>query len=385
MSLKYKILALMVALSVVTDPAVSRGAERDKPDLIALAAVLVRDGHDTRALQLLRKVSKTDKTVDHKRRLTLLGLLASRGRRWAQALHHLNGAVALGATQPSLHLMRAQAMYQLGQGVEVVDALDAAGEAGQATPALWMLRSRAWRRVDRFQQALDALVLGAARFPASLPLLRERVLLLVKLGLNRDAATLGQLLVRRDDATVQDVVTVAEALRRGRDLNAAARLLESARLRYPEQRKIAVQLAGTWLAMGKTYAAAGVLEAAALRWPELTTEAAELWRRAGRLHRALRLNGRVPQQKKKVRQRLGLLVDLGRFTQATALAPRARRLDLLKDDTVRYALAFAFFQRRQLKQAERFLRGIRDVELFEQAASLRQAILACRSDTNQCP
>ena len=45
---------------------------------------------------------------------------------------------------------------------------------------------------------------------------------------------------------------------------------------------------------------------------------------------------------------------------------------------IKYALAYALFQVRDLEGAERQLRGVHKSELFEQGIALRKAIRACR-------
>ena len=86
----------------------------------------------------------------------------------------------------------------------------------------------------------------------------------------------------------------------------------------------------------------------------------------------------VGDQKAKTRQRLGILLQLGRVEQACSLEPRLSRLGLLKDDQVRYALAYAQFRCGDLEQAANRLRGITKPSLFQAATDLRKAIEARR-------
>jgi hypothetical protein len=119
--------------------------------------------------------------------------------------------------------------------------------------------------------------------------------------------------------------------------------------------------------------------------PDLRADAAELYRKAGEPYRALRLNALIEDQPRKLRQRLGILVDLERFEEVSALGPRLSRLGLLGDEALRYALAYAAFRTGQFDAADEALRGIGDPELFGKATALRQAMDACRADPEACP
>ena len=113
-------------------------------------------------------------------------------------------------------------------------------------------------------------------------------------------------------------------------------------------------------------------------------DAAELFKKGGRPVQALYLNADVPDQKAKVRQRLGLLVELERFEEAAALAPRLERLGLTDEDAVTYALAYALFQVGKFDSAERYLKQIRSPELFGNAMELRRSMERCRALGWEC-
>jgi hypothetical protein len=119
--------------------------------------------------------------------------------------------------------------------------------------------------------------------------------------------------------------------------------------------------------------------------PERALDAAELYRRAGAFDRALRMNARVPEAKPKLRQRVGLLVELGRFEEVAALGERVLRAGLASDDTVAYAMAFSAWQVGDFKDAEAWLGRITKAELFEKAAALRKSMAVCTADPERCP
>jgi hypothetical protein len=146
-----------------------------------------------------------------------------------------------------------------------------------------------------------------------------------------------------------------------------------------------MQLAHAYLEKGHPFIAARLFEHASRTDEKLTLDAAELYRRADRLAAAERLNAKVVDQKSKIRQRLGLLIELHRFEEAAALGPRLTRLGLLNEDAVAYGLAYAYFMTGRFNAAERQLKRISDAALFEKAIQLRRVMGTCSASDWQCP
>jgi tetratricopeptide (TPR) repeat protein len=240
-----------------------------------------------------------------------------------------------------------------------------------------------WRLGDRFA-AWRALSRGLKRHPADRELNRQRVLLMVDLGLFQRATEAGLRFLTRFGSDPESYVAIAEALRRGKQHHRAILILEQARLRFPATDEILKQLARSYLDDGKPLAAAELVARAAHRKPAYRLEAAELYRRAGQLVVAMALNAQATQQKAKVRQRLGLLVELERFEEAAAMAPRLSRLGLLADEEIAYALAYALFKTQRFDLAERQLKRITRPKIFARAVALRKAMDACRKQRWAC-
>ena len=127
-----------------------------------------------------------------------------------------------------------------------------------------------------------------------------------------------------------------------------------------------------------------LFEESARHDPDFLNDASELYRKAGKPSRALFLNERIPDQKEKMRQKLGILLELERFEEVAKMGPRLKRLGLLKEDDLLYAMAYAAFQSREFKQAERWIKKINDPKTYEMAISLREAIMNCRQEGWLC-
>lgn len=359
-------------------------APEEEIDHVALAAVLIQDGHYDRAAAVLNEVDPEQEGLDLPRYHMLMGLVALKSNQFRQASVHLQKSIQAGQTDKMVWVFLAQALFALQEYPATLKALDAAGEAADELSGSFLIRAQChWRAGDK-PKAYDALQGGLLRHPGTLELLRHKVMLLIDLGLFQQALEDGSGLLAHKDVCAEDYVAIAEALRRGKQLRQATLILEEALLRYPDSEQVFLQLARTYLEENRPLTAGALLHRAARRNPALMVEAAELYRRAGSLLQALHTNAQVKDQQKKIRQRLGLFIELGRFEEAAAMEKRLSRLRLLKEEPIAYALAYSNYRTGRLLAAEEFLRGIRDPGLYQKAIELRRAIEVCRKSGWTC-
>jgi len=358
-------------------------AQTPQEDPVALAALLVQDGKLERAMSVLDGVDPHATGVDTARYWTLRGLVWMRQELPAEAARAF--AAAIDASEPpvdpQLHVSLARAHVRAGADREALAALVAGGEALDSLPARFLVEARAWWNLEDLPAAWGALDAGADRFPDRVDFPRQQVLLLVDMGLTREAGERASALLERADGTADDALTVAEAMRQAQAHERAGLVLEEARLRFPGDTRLDIQLAAVHADAGRPLAAARLLQRVAHADPGLADEAAELFRRAGRLDAALMMNAEVPDAVTKVRQRFGLLLEAQSWERAVALEPRLSRLGLLQDDRVRYGVAYAWFQVGDPDAAESALRGISDPAVFGQANELRRAMAAVEEPT----
>ncbi len=371
-------LLLLLALALAGCATASRtAAEKDEveeADPLGLAALLLADGHHDRARAVLAKVDPEADGIDPARLLTLRGLAALKADEPEPAKRDLVAATATGKAEPIAWVYLAQACFALEDLPGTLAALEARPDAWARMAGLHRLRVHAsWRAGDR-AGAFAALAVAERAFPADADFTRQRLLYLLELGLFHEAALAGEAYLARAGESLPAHLALGEALRRARRPEAAAAVLEEARLRWPSDEQVLLALARAHHDAGRPRAAAAILEEAALRSPTLLADAAELYRRAGALDRSLLLNVRMGDSKAKTRQRLGLLLQRNQFDEAVALEARVTRLGLLEDDDVRYALAYASYRAGDLERAQELARGVTKAGLFRAATDLVRAI-----------
>lgn len=378
-------LAACLAVGLALASPVRAESVGDDVDRVALSARLIADGYWDRAARVLAEVDETDEALDRSRFLTLRGLVRAREGLHEQAIADFRGALEVPGADPRVALQLAQSLLATDRPEEALAAVDRAGSRGEAVVGSWLLRARAEAAFERPEHAWVALQRAAARFPDHDEVARQRVFLLVSLGLYQAALDEGRALLARHPDDPAGWLALAESLRQAGDRPRATALLEEARLRFPLHSRVHVLLAKVWLERDNPRAAERVLAVAAELDPSLWTLAAECARRAGELRRALDHNARVTDATDKARQRLGLVVEAEQWGQAVALQPRLERLGLLEEDGLRYALSYAWFRLGELDRAETLLTGLSDPRWFRDGTALRDAMQQCRDRGWGCP
>lgn len=375
---------IAIAFSCYTHAIQAADNKAASADFIELAAVMLRDGHHDRALLALQNVDLGNKKTDLARFYTLQGLAYLGLNDLEAARDSLQLAINNGQQDRSIFIYLAQAHFGLKDYRNTVNAIGKAGDLANKDEMLISLKAESCWYLQQPDAAIRALNDGQRAFPSDFRFLKRKVFYLVELGLYQEAVQLGRDFLRRSKASAADYVAFGNALRLSGEFQEAINILEIARLQYPDDELVAKLLAHTYLDQGQLNSAAFILEQAALLNPALQSEAAEIYRRAGRLHKALTLNESILDQKVKLKQRLSILLALKQFERAANMESSLYRTGLLEDQSVRYALAYALFSTRRFAEVNKHLDHLKDAELFRKATELRRLMEVCKTEPWQC-
>lgn len=392
MTRAFPVVLVLAALAACAAPAPStkgrgakilQGDEQIEIDHLKLAATMIRDGEYDHAEKELQQADTSAPGFDRARFHTLRGVIALHKQAHPVAKEAFQAAIGSGQRDPAVYIYLAQAHYALSEWRETIDALNQAGEAQASFSSLHAMRIQCCWRLKDVAGAFGAIGEAERRFPNQPEFTRQRLYYLLDLGLFKEAEQAGRDYLVRSDRSVAAFLAVGEAFRRYRRHESASKVLEEGRLRYPAEDQLLVTLARTYLDKALYRSAGQILEEVASRDPKYASEAAELYRRSGDLHRALYLNAGLTDQKAKARQRLGLLLEDERYEEAVSLESRLERLTLFEDEDVRYALAFAHFRSGHYDRAEEHLKTLTRPELFKASAELRKAIEVARDGSGR--
>lgn len=379
----HRLTLILLSLLLCCAPVLAKDGP-DEVDYLALAGLMLRDGNIDRAMIALDQVDTAAGDVDLVRYHTLRGMAHMRRNELEPARDALNQAIASGEADAVVHVYLAQVNYQLEDFAAAIESLDRAGPAVERVPSIYHMKAQAYWLLDDPVMAIATLDQATRVFPDDSTFIRRKVFYLVDLGLSKEAVALGQEYLDSTEGRLEDYIALGSALRASGELDEAARFMERAQLIFPDSSEVKKVLAHVYIEREQMSAAADILYQAALLDPDLMVEAAELYRRSGQTYRALSLNSQLADQPEKLRQRLALYLELQSFEQAAAMEIPLRRVGLIEDEDLRYAIAYALFKTGEFENAEKHLSVLNRPDLFRKAAELRRAIQDCREDTWKC-
>ncbi len=351
---------------------------------IQLAAIMLKDGHSDRALLALQSVDLEDEKTDLARFYTLQGLAYMELKDFVAAKDSLQLAIEKGQQDKVIYVYLAQIYYSLKDYKATIQAISRAAEYADRKPALYLLKAQSYWHLESHDQAINTLNKAQTLFPKDYRFLKRQVFYFVQLGLYQEAVRLGRRYLSVSQVAAEDYIALGNALRLSKQYQEAISILEIARLQFSDNIVVAKLLAHTYLDQGQLNSAAFILEQAALHDSKLISEAAEIYRRAGRLYKALTLNTSIRDQKVKLKQRLSILLALKQFERAANMEAGLYRTGLLNDQNIRYALAYALFSSGRFSAADKHLTYLKDAELFKRGTELRRLMTMCQSEPWKC-
>lgn len=389
-----KLLLMVLASLALSSPATAKKKKKaEEINFLDLATVLVRDANYQRASAILAQVDKNDENLDQGRYYLLRGIVRLNLSLYSQAAEDFEASIAAPPPEgtdktvaPILYVYLGQAYFYSNQFEKALEAFEEQPQKAAEIQSTFAMRAEAAWKLKRYEEAWRLLGEGQRRHPSYNELLRRKVFYAIEARLYSVASLLGRDYLERTQAGFKDYLAIGTALYRSGSAQEALRFLELARLRYPDEIPVTVELARVYKDERHYRTAGALLENAALTTGEdaLVVEAAELFRRAGDPFRTLALNGRIADSEKRLRQRLSVLVQMRDYELVATMDRDLERVGLLKDESIRYALAYAHFKTKNFARAEKLLSGLRDPQIFRQATELRKAMVDCRGQQWRC-
>ncbi len=351
---------------------------------LELASLMLKDNNIEKAETALSQVDLDEEAIDVQRFHVINGLLQVRKGENQAAIDAFTAAKKLGTVDSVINVYLAQSAFALEQYQLTIDSLNSAGDAISRIPSVYHMRGQSHWLMKEHEMALAVMDQASLIFEDDASFPRRKIFYLIELGLNSSAASLGLVYLEKYQADATDYVGIGNALRSSGNTVLALRFLERAKLKFPYNADVAKTLAATYIGDQSYHAAAQIVHQLALVDNSLLSEAAELYRRAGQKHMALMLNGLVENQEQKLKQRLGILIELENYDQAAQMQQDIKRVRIDHDENIQYAMAYALFKVGEYDQAESYLARITDSQLFQKAVEIRKIMADCGTETWRC-
>lgn len=283
-----------------------------------------------------------------------------------------------------IYIFLSQAYYKSERYLDAVHALDNAGQKGRASASLFTLRAECYWKAGQKGSAIDALSRGSKLFPKDTTLLKQKFYYFAELKLYQASIAAAKSYMKKMPASAQEYITLAQMLKSGGESNEAIKVLEEAKLEFPTSAKVHILLGHYYNQKDMPHTTADLFEKGSYYDPAYLKEAAEMHRRNGELAHALYLNSKMKDREEKTKQKVAIFVSRGEFEKVIGLKDALDRYGLLKNDNMRYALAYAYYMAKDYENAESHLKKIEDDELFSKATVIRKNIEKCKSNSLEC-
>lgn len=283
-----------------------------------------------------------------------------------------------------IYLYLSQAYYKDEQYINAVHALDAAGEKGRASASLFTLRAECYWKADQKGSAIDVLSRGAKLFSKDATLLKQKFYYFAELKLYQASIAAAKAYMKKMPANAQEYISLAQMLQSGGESEEAIKVLEEAKLKFPSSAKVYILLGHYYNQKDMPHVTADLFEKGSFYDSSYLKEAAEMYRRNGELAHALYLNSMMTDKAEKTKQKVAIFIGKGEFEKIIGLKDALDRYGLVKNDNMRYALAYAYYMVKDYDSAEAHLKKIEDDELFSKSTVIRKNIEKCRSNSLEC-
>ncbi len=356
----------------------------DDVDHVALAVLLMKDGHYARAAETLNEADTTQKEFDFVMFYTLKGLIFTKQQLFKVANEEFYKAIEAGQNDPSIYLYIAQNNFKLRDYEGTIDALDKAGELALAKPQLLALKAESYWKLEQKEQALETLAMVNKKFPEYYAVFKQRFNYFIEMELYQSALEDATVYLDHEKPNVKTYLSFVGALRKSGAVVKATKLAETGNLEFPKSAEMTVMLAHLYLDQDMIHAAANLFEEASIEDSKYTKEAAEMLRRAREFTLALYKNAQLIDTKEKYKQRIAIYLEFGEYERVVATASALERAGLLEDENIRYALGYAYYMVGDFEESEKELRELTRPDLFEKATELRKNMEKCQNNPWEC-
>jgi tetratricopeptide (TPR) repeat protein len=414
-----KFIQLLLLISLST----SLFAKESLVDHLSVATLLIYDGKYEKAEDELDLVDTKSDSFDEAKYYTIKGVLASKTDDYNKAITNYKKAIEatknkefkapksaskekylfsiassdskektpkFDATKvkkekiEKLYMYLSQSYFKIKEYEKTAKSLDLAGDKGKERASLFALRGECYWKIKQYSNAIDALNRGSNLFPKDTTLQKQKFYYFADLGLYQAAIDNAKLYMDKTNADANEYIILAQLLVEAKQIDEAIKILESTKAKFSKSAKTQILLGHIYLKKEMKHTTAYMFKYAAYKDTDYLKDAVEMHRRIKDYPHAIFLNSQISDKVEKLKQKMAIHIDRGEFAKVIGLKDALNRYNMLKDDNIRYALAYSYYMSKEYDKAEQNLKKIRDDQLFKKATIIRTNIEKCRNDSMEC-
>lgn len=416
------LLYLLIALNISV---LAQDKNEEVVDHLALATLMIYDGKYDVAREELSQVNQNELKFDNAKYYTVWGVLYSKLEDHKKAIKSFEEAIratkikvfeapkvekkekylfSIGGSEEKqkeldieynpeavrqdkieqLYMYLSQEYYKMKDYRNTLLSLDKAGLKGKSRAALYTLRAECYWKLEDHSNAINALSNGLFKYPKDTTLLKQKFYYFADLKLYHAAIDASKEYMELVGASASEYIALAQMLIGGNQVHEAIKLLEEAKLYFPKEAKIGILLGHMYLKQNMQHTTAHLFEESSYYDKQYLKDAVEMHRRAKNRMHALYLNSQNPDNVEKIKQNIAIFIESGEYAKVIGLKKGMMRYNMLEDDNLRYALAYAYYMSGDYNSAEEHLKKIVDSELFSKATVIRKNIEKCKNNSMEC-
>jgi predicted Zn-dependent protease len=232
--------------------------------------------------------------------------------------------------------------------------------------------------------AIQALNRGMELFPDDPSLLKVKSNYLAHLGLYRAAIESEEERMALIEADESDYVMLSQLFIESKQINEAIEVLETAMVKFPMSAKVRILLGHSYMEKDMDHTTAHLFKLGAYLDPKYLSDAVEMHRRVKDYPHAIFLNAQMTDKTENLKQKVAIYLDREEFEKIIGLRDGLERYNLLEDDNMRYAFAYANYMAKDYDEAEVHLKMITDPEIYNKGLKILNNIEQCRDNSLEC-
>jgi tetratricopeptide (TPR) repeat protein len=204
------------------------------------------------------------------------------------------------------------------------------------------------------------------------------------LGLYRSAIESEKERMALIEADESDYIMLSQLFIESKQINEAIEVLETAMAKFPMSAKVRILLGHSYMEKDMNHTTAHLFKLGAYLDPEYLSDAVEMHRRVKDYSHAIFLNAQMTDKAENLRQKVAIYLDREEFEKIIGLRDGLDRYNLLEDDNMRYAFAYANYMAKDYEEAEVHLKMITDPEIYKKGLEILNNIEQCRDNSLEC-
>jgi tetratricopeptide (TPR) repeat protein len=283
-----------------------------------------------------------------------------------------------------LYLYISEAYFKLNDFDSAIRSLELAKDEGRSSAKLYLYKAQCYWELKEYSKAFNTLSRGYKSFPKAKQILKQKFYYYTQIGMSQKSIDIANRYLLLKGTIAKDYIVFARLFQKNNQTKEAIKLLQIAKLKFPKNANISALLAYIYLSEDMPYTAANLFENSSYYDNNYTKEATEMFRRVDESAHALYLNSNIVDQEEMIKQKIALFIQRGEFTKIISFKKAFDRYGLLKDENLRYALAYSYFMVKDYNKAEYHLKKLTKSELFSKATVIRKNIQRCKKSSMEC-